>query len=275
MKTKKSSISMKTMATMIVAFLFTAFLNAQFEVPNPNTPGSQTAEEVRATSSVDYDISTLAVAGEEIRWAVRGGTITAGGVVTTSGDTSIVEWTVDADVITVNWDTDITATPIGSAPGEIFVQKRTGSGCPSQLQELDITMWNNASADLTDGDISICSGTSLGGTLTIDLTGAPDPGADGFVVTYNVVATGLTDLGANALDATGSTVTSNGPTVSIALPDGLVNTTGANATYTVTLTSMYDDFTGNGTLVDSEYVVTVNPVPVTGDINSSSSLTRR
>lgn len=275
MKTKKSSISMRTMATMIVAMMFTALLNAQFETPNPNTPGSQTAEEVRATSSVDYDISTLAVPGEEIRWAVRGGTITAGGVVTTSGDTSIVEWTVDADIITVNWDTDITATPIGSAPGEIFVQKRTGSGCPSQLQELDITMWNNASADLTDGDITICSGTSLGGTLTIDLTGAPDPVADGFVVTYNVVATGLTDLGANALDATGSTVTSNGPTVTIPLPDGLVNTTGANATYTVTLTSMYDDFTGNGTLVDSEYVVTVNPVPVTGDINSSSSLTRR
>jgi hypothetical protein len=275
MKTKKSTISMKTMAIMIVAMTFTALLNAQFEIPNPNTPGSQTAEEVRATSSVDYDITADWVAGEQIRWAVRGGTITAGGVVTTSGDTSIVEFTVDATTITVNWDTDITATPIGSAAGEIFVQKRTGSGCPSQLQELDITMWNNASADLTDADISICSGTSLGGTLTIDLTGAPDPVADGFVVTYNVVATGLTDLGANALDATGSTVTSNGPTVTIALPDGLVNTTGANATYTVTLTAMYDDFSGNGTLVDSEYVVTVNPVPVTGDINSSSSLTRR
>ena len=265
------------MATAVVAFLFTAFLNAQFEAPNPNSPGSQTAEEVRTGSTITYDLTANHSAGESYRWAVRGGTITAGGVVTTSGDTSIVEWTVDANTITVNWDADLSAAPVGSAPGEIIVQKRSGSSCPSQLQVLGITEWNNPTATLADPALSICSGETVGGNITIDLTGAPDGVADGFEVTYNVTATGLTDLGGNSLNATGSTVVSNTAQVTIALPDGLVNTTASAVDYVVTLTAMTDDFTTpNGTILgDGTYTITVDPVPDTGDINSSFSLTRR
>ena len=277
MKTKKYSIAMKIMVTMTVAFMFTEFLNAQFVIPNPNTPGSQTAEEVRTGSSITYDLTGNHTAGEQYRWAVRGGTITAGGTVTVSGDSSIVEWTVDANTITVNWDVDLSSLPVGSAPGEIIVQKRSGAGCPSQLQVLNITEWNNPSATLTDAALSNGSGEAVGGSITIDLTGAPDPAADGFVVTYNVTATGLTDLGGNPLDATGSTVVSNTNQVTIALPDGLVNPTAAPIDFVITLTSMTDDFTTpTGTILgDGTYTITVNPVPTTGNINSASSLTRR
>ena len=278
MKTKKYSITMKTMATMFVAFLFSAFLNAQFEIPNPNNPGSQTAEEVRTGSTITYDLTANHSAGEQYRWAVRGGTITAGGTVTTSGDSSIVEWTVDAHTITVNWDEDLSSTPIGSAAGEIIVQKRSGSACPSQLQVLDITEWNDPSATLADPALTICSGEAVGGNITIDLTGAPDNGAgNGFTVTYDVTATGLTDLGGNSLNATGSTVVSNTDQVTIALPDGLVNTTSSPVDFVVTLTAMTDDFTTpNGSILgDGTYTITVDPVPDTGDINSSFSLTRR
>ena len=264
------------MATMIVAFLFSAFLNAQFETPNPSTPGAQTAEEVRTGSTITYDLTANHTAGEQYRWAVRGGTITAGGTVTTSGDSSIVEWTVDANIITVNWDTDLSAAPVGSAPGEIIVQKRSGSSCPSQLQVLDITEWNNPTATLADPTLTICSGEAVGGNITIDLTGTPGDNV-GLVVTYNVTATGLTDLGGNSLNATGSTVVSNTDQVTIALPDGLVNPTGAAIDYVVTLTAMIDDFTtpDGSILGDGTYTITVDPVPVTGDINSSTSLLRR
>jgi hypothetical protein len=278
MKTKKYSIAKKALLAAAFSFVFSAFLLGQFETPNPDSPNTQTGEEIRSSAtgfSIDYDIFANHVAGEQYRWVVRGGTITAGGTVTTDGDSSIVEWTTDAHTITVSWDTDLSSTPIGSAIGEVIVQKRTGNGCPSQLQILPITMWNPATADLQDADIAICSGEPVGGSVTIDLTGAPDPSADGFEVTYNVTATGLTDLGGNPLDATGSTVTSNGPTVTIPLPDGLINGTSADATYTITLTSMHDDFTGTGTLGDDTYQIVVHPTPETGEINSSSSLVRR
>lgn len=276
MKTMKYSVSMKSVAALVFAFAFSAFLNAQFQVPSPSTPGSQTAEDVRATSNVDYDITVLG--GESVRWAVIGGTITAGGTVTTSGDSSIIEFTAGASTITVNWDEDLSAAPIGSAAGQVIVQKTTGAGCPSQLQILDITQWNNPTADMTDLALEICSGEPVGGNIAIDLTGAPDDGGgDGFTVTYNVVATGLTDLGGNALNVTGSTAVSNTDQVTIALPDGLINPTAAPIDFVVTLTAMTDDFTTpDGVFTgDVNYTITVNPVPTTGEINSSSSLTRR
>lgn len=275
MKTRKHSFWKEALLALMFCFVFPVFLLAQFETPTPDSPNTQAGEEVRSMSAIDYDLSATHVAGEEYRWVVRGGTITAGGAVTSSGDSSIIEWTANAFAITVDWDTDISATPIGSAPGEIIVQKRSGNGCPSQLQILPLTMWNDPTANLLDADFAICSGSAVGGSITIDLTGAPDPVADGFQVTYDVTATNLTDLGGSPLDAVGSTVVSNGSSVTIPLPDGLINTTLANATFTITLTDMHDDFTGNGALLDDTFTITVYPTPVTGDINSSSSLVRR
>jgi hypothetical protein len=275
MKTKKYSILKKAVAAAMFSIAFTTILNAQFL--NPTVANTQAGEEVRSIvsgSTVTYDLTLNHVTGEEYRWAVRGGNITTAGS-SPSGDSLIINWTTDLDAITVDWNQDLSATPIGSALGEIIVQKRNAGGCYGQIQVLPITMWNPATADLVDADIEVCSGDAIGDSITINLTGAPDSAADGFEVTYDIVATDLTDLGSNSLDATGSVAVSNTNTVTIALPDGLVNAQTADRTFTITLTAMHDDFQGNGTLIDSEYIITVHPTPTTGTINSSSSLTRR
>jgi hypothetical protein len=275
MKTRKYSNLRKAAIAAMLSFAFGSLLNAQFS--NPTVAITQGGEEVRSIvtgNTITYDLSADHVAAEEYRWVVRGGDITSVGF-TTSGDSLVVDWTSDLTAITVDWNQDLTATPIGSAAGEIIVQKRNTGGCYGQIQVLPITMWNEATASVVDPDIEICSGDAVGGSITINLTGAPDPVADGFEVTYDIVATDLTDLGGSPVDASGSTVLSNSNTVTIPLPDGLVNATTADRTFTLTLTAMHDDFTGNGSLIDSEYVITVHPTPVTGPIISGSSLTRR
>jgi hypothetical protein len=282
MKTKKYSNSLKALAAVVFTFLFSAFLNAQFVQPAPGSNTNLLDEEVRATSSVSYDLNANHTAGDTYRWVVRGGTIDDNGgtlTVTTSGDSSIVEFLTDLASIDVVWDTDITGTPIGSAPGEIIVQKTVGGTCASQLQVLDITMWNPATAnlDLTGLVTELCSGELLGGNLAVDLTGAPDLVADGFDITYTVVATGgLTDLLGVGLDGTGNTIQDNDALAQIVLPAGIVNPTAADQTLTITLTAVQDDFDVVGSIgAIATYVITVHPTPSTGEINSSSSLTRR
>lgn len=282
MKTKKYSISKKAFMAEVFAFSFSAFLNAQFVNPAPASNANTTPEEVRATSSITYDLSLNHTSGDTYRWVVRGGTIDdAGGTltVTSDGDSSIVEWTADLELITVDWDTDITATPIGSAPGEVIVQKTAGGTCASEIQTLDITMWNPATAalDVTGLITEMCSGDALGFTVPTDLTGAPNVTADGFVIDYSYAATGgLTTLLGAAVDGTTGQVLDNDATAQIPLPDGLINPTGADQTFTLTLTAMLDDFDEGGSVAASAtYVITVHPTPETGEINSGSSLTRR
>ena len=268
----------KALMAMSFIFILSPFVTAQFVPPIPSVPGVQTAEEVRNTTSVTYNLNNASHnPGEEYRWAVLGGTIDDPAAATV-GDSSILEWTADGHTVDVDWLTVI-GSPIGSMPGEIIVQKRTpGSSCYSEFQLLDITMWNPATADLDlTGLVTVmCSGDGLGGILPVDLTGAPDPLADGFVVTYSISAAGLTDLGGTPLDVVNATATSNTETASIPLPDGIINTTGATTTFTLTMTEMHDDFDGLGSLgATTTYVITVHPTPVTGEINSSFSLVRR
>lgn len=282
MKSKKYPILMKAFTAVVIAFAFSAFLNAQFVTPAPSSNANVDPEEVRATSTITYDLSTNHNAGDTYRWVVIGGTIDdAGGtlIVDTDGDSSIVEWTTDLELITVNWDTDITATPIGSAPGEVIVQKTVGGTCASELQTLDITMWNPATAnlDVTGLLTEMCSGEALGFTVPTDLTGAPNSSADGFVIDYAYSATGgLTTLLGAAVDGTTGQVLDNDELAQIPLPDGLINPTTTDQTFTLTLTAMLDDFDEGGSVAASvSYTITVHPTPVTGEINSSSSLTRR
>lgn len=283
MKTKKYSISMKAFVALVFAFAFSAFLNAQFVTPAPGSNANVLPEEVRATSTVSYDLTANHTIGDTYRWVVRGGTIDdAGGTltVTTSGDSSIVEFLTDLVSINVDWDTDITATPIGSALGEVIVQKTLGGTCASQLQTLGITMWNPATAnlDLTGLLIELCSGDALGFTVPADLTGAPNATVGGFEVdwAYAVTAGALTDLTSGAVDAVTGTVVDNDALAQIPLPDGLINTGLVDATFELTLTAMLDDFDEGGSVAASAtYIITVHPTPATGEINSGFSLTRR
>ena len=281
MKTKKYSISLKALAAVVFTFAFSAFLNAQgFVTPAPVSNTQVPAEEVRAASTVTYDLNNINhTPGDSYRWVVRGGTIAGGTGV--APDSSVLDWTVDATLITVTWDNTIVG-PLGSDPGEIIVQKRVGGSCASQLQILDITMWNPATAnlDLSGLITEMCSGEALGFTVPTDLTGAPDPGLNnGFDVAweYEVTAGGLTDLTTAAVDGLTGTEFSNTALAQIPLPDGLINTGTTDATFTVRLTAMQDDFNVAGSVgAIFEYTITVHPTPATGDINSiPAGLTRR
>jgi len=273
---------------MLTLFLFGA-VNAQFETPNPVaalTP--QLLEEVRTDSSITYSLVANHIADEQYRWAVIGGTITGtnnGATVTTEGtgaaDSSVVEFSANTYEITVTWDADLSSTPIGSFAGEIWVQKKSVDACPSQLQMLPVTQWNMATAEIDAGsaDFEICSGDAVGGTITLNLTGAPDDGAgNGFQVTYDITSNGnLTDLGGGSIGATGQTTVSNTATATIPLPDGLIssNTTG-DETFEIVLTAMHDDFDGDGLLVNkTTFEITVHPTVETGPIVSGRSLSRR
>ena len=273
MKTKKYSISMKALAALVFAFTFSAFLNGQgFVIPAPSLNTQATAEEVRAASTVTYDLNNVNhTSGDSYRWVVRGGTIAGGTGV--APDSSVLDWTVDATLITVTWNNTIVG-PLGSDPGQIIVQKRVGGSCASQLQILNITMWNPATAnfDLATLITEMCSGEAFAFAVPVDLTGAPDPGVNnGFDVAweYEDLSGDLETLTGTAVDGLSGTEFSNISSVDIPLPDGLVNIGTSDATFTVRLTAMQDDFNVAGTVgAIFEYNITVHPTPATGDINS-------
>lgn len=275
MKTKNYSVSMKAVLTIVAAFLFTAFVNAQsFQTPNPDAAVLQTpTEDVRTTNSIVYNLLGTHTAGEQYRWEVTGGTITGG---TDVAGVSVIDFTADAHTITVLWD-DVPASAIVAFSGQIQVQKISVNSCPSQVNTLPINIWNLPTANITDTDAEFCSGGATAGTITVELEGAPNATADGFRVEYEYVAPDVEDgLGA-AQDGITGFVLSNTSSVTIPLPANLINTVAtADRTFTVNLTLMQDDFDGlDGTWTDGSYVITVHPTLETGDIQSATSLLRR
>ena len=284
MKTIKNSISMRAFLSAVFAISFAVLVNGQFETPDPDLPETQTPEEeVRTGSTVEYTLDNGShVAGEAYRWEISGGTITAAPGGTISGSGTVVEFAVDAHTITVDWD-QAPASAITSLGAEIRVQKKSGNGCPSQIQTLPINVWNLATAEIATGTEDICSGAAPSvATIPVALTGAPDGTNDGFAVDYSfTIPTGLDALdGSGVAVAASGTVTTDGSSVDIPLPATLINTTsGASLSdldFVVTLTGMHDDFTGGGDVSGSgTYTITVHPVPETGDIQSDFSLTRR
>ncbi len=278
MKTiNRSKSMMKAVLTLAMAVVFTAMVNGQFETPTPDSPITQNpTEEVRTGSTITYDLTASHSANDEYRWEISGGTITSvnGGGTIVGG--TVVEFTVDANTITIDWD-QAPAGDIASLSAQIQVQKKSADGCYSQVNTLPINVWNAASATITTAAEDICSGEAPGvAVVTVALTGAPDGSTDGFAVDYSFsVPVGLSALDGGGLDvATSGTVTTDGATVNIPMPASFVNSGSTDLDFVVSLTRMNDDFTGDGAY-SGTYTVTVHPVPETGNIVSSSSLTRR
>jgi len=281
MKTKMYSISMKAVLTIVAAFVFTAFVNGQFLTPDPDSPVTQApSEEVRTGSSITYDLDngnhTL---GEQYRWVVTGGTITAvngAGAISGAGS-NIVEFAANAHTITVDWD-QAPASAIVSLASTIEVQKLSPEGCPSQLQTLDVDVWNLATGTITTATDSICSGSAPAvANIPVALTGAPDGGGAGFSISYSFTVPADLDAldGGGAPVATTGTLTTDGASIDIPMPATLINnSTTGDVDFVVSLTAMNDDFTGAGAF-SGTYTLTVLQVPVTGDIESTLSLTRR
>jgi hypothetical protein len=219
------------------------------------------------------NLSTYTVPGpatDEYSWQVVGGTVTvpAAGV-TGSGtavDPYVVPFAVGNQSITVQWPAD--NNNITSVSGNVSTQRKvahTTVSCPSAIQSLNLDFWSAATITIIDADYEICSGDATVGPITVQFTGAPN-----FDYTYEI--TDLDGTTAAPVTVTGAT----GPTQNIALPANLVNTsTTVDQTYIVTLTSMNDDFTGSGTMIDATFTITVHPTVQTGNITSDKALTRR
>jgi hypothetical protein len=219
------------------------------------------------------NLSTYTVPGpatDEYGWQVVGGTVTvpAAGVTGsgTVGDPYVVPFAVGRQSITVQWPAD--NNNITSVAGNVSTQRKvahTTVSCPSAIQSLDLDFWSAPTIKINDADYEICSGDATLGDVTVQFTGAPN-----FDYTYEV--TGLDGTTAAPVTVTGA----SSATQTIAIPANLVNTsTTVDQTYIVTLTSMNDAFTGNGTITDATFTITVHPTVQTGNITSNKALTRR
>lgn len=280
MKTRKFNVSMKAVLAAVMCLSFSFALNAQFQTPDPDNPVTQSPlEEVRTGTTVTYDVDDNHTGGELYRWEISGGTITSAPGGTISGGGTVVEFAADVHTIVVDWS-QAPATATGSVSAQVQVQKQNTDGCYSQIQTLPITIWNEATAAITTASEAICSGGSPTiANVPVALTGAPDGTVDGFAVEYLfTIPADLTALdGLGNPVATSGTVTTDGSSVNIPLPAALINDTGGDLNFVVSLTRMNDDFAGDGDISGSgTYTITVHPVPTTGDIQSNPApLTRR
>ena len=247
---------------------------------------SQTIEERKGAVST-YSVAAGALT-DEFTWTIEAAVAPVvvpapdGGGTGTIGDPFIINYAANLTSIQVTWDAG--TADILSTAGEVTVQRRIGS-CESLVQTLDLTFWSNPTAVIApaETDLTVCSAEVItGGSITIDLIGAPDASESvtgGFQVIYDVAVSdpALTVTGPNGPIGVGQTVNSlDGPTVTIPLPDALVNTTSSVQTYTITLSTVEDDFDDGPYAIASEvYTITVNPIPTTGIISSTGTLTRR
>jgi len=275
MKTKKYSVVKKAIlaSAMMCLIAGTAF--------------SQTVEERKGGTST-YSV-TAGAPTDEYRWTIEADVApvsvsVAGSGTGGPGDPYIIDWTADLTSIDIEWAAD--ASPgITSTVGEVTVQKRINAGaiCPSPVQTMDITFWSVPTAVIDPGemDLDVCSAEAIGGSITINLTGAPDAGQsgnDGFEVIYDVAVDDptLSVSGTTGDVGDDQSVPSDGATVTIPLPDALINTDNVEHTYTITLTDVQDDFDDGPYAVTGQvYTITVYPTPSTGVIQSTGSLTRR
>ena len=80
---------------------------------------------------------------------------------------------------------DVTVEKIRAISKDMALIISVGSGTISDLgkypaSEDGIDFWSMPTASLADADVEICSGDAIGGSVTINLTGAPDGALDGF-----------------------------------------------------------------------------------------------
>ena len=274
MKTKKYSVMTKAVLAFMMMFLISGIAF------------SQTIEERKGATS-NYSVAAGAPT-DEYTWTVAAAVAPTSVLpAPTSGsgtiaDPYVITWTADLTDIDVTWVAD-GSPDIASTAGAVTVQKRIAGAvtCTSALQTMDISFWSDPSAAVATADQDVCSADAIGGSITIDLTGAPDAGesgGDGFEVIYDVAVSdpALTVTGPNGPTGAGQSVTSDGATVTIPLPDALANTDASPQTYTITLSTVQDDFNdGPYAVAGQVYTITVYPTPTTGIITSDGALTRR
>lgn len=251
----------------MIAFLAIVSFNnikAQFA---PATINVQDAIEERKGNVSTYTVPGPAT--DAYAWAVVGGTITSPIGATgsgTAGDPYLVPFVAGQQTIVVQWPAD--DNTITSTGGNVSVQRQVASGalaCPSLIQSMDVVLWSNPTAAISNADYEICSGDVTLGDITVNLTGAPD-----FSYTYTVTDLDGSVSAAQVISNVGTA------TSTITIPGNLVNTTSTvDQTYIITVTAMNDDFQGDGTVTDATFTITVHPTIETGIITGNNTLNRR
>ena len=264
----KTNSVLRTLAIAVFTVIFSNSLVAQFigSTTNDQTP----IVEERKGGTTTYSLPVGSPATDDYTWAVTGDVVSISPA-PNSGDGSasdpyVINWTTGLTSIQVRWAAD--DSTITSVDGNVSVQQRLPSGtivCPSQIQSWYVVLWSEATATIATADFEVCSGDAVGGSITVNFTGAPN-----FDFTYTITDVEGVVTTVNETDITGGSFT-------IDLPANLVNTsaTSSDQTYVITLTQMNDDFTGNGALLNDTFTITVHPTVVTGPISSSRPLERR
>jgi len=249
----------------IAALLLLISLSSSGQLVGNDTIDQAPVQEVRKGTTVQYSVSTGHIAGEQYSWEIVGGTPipAANSGAGTAANPYVVNFTPNLHTISIHWGTD-DQTIVGLA-GLVRVQKRTNTGCISVVQSLAITRWSVATISITDADYILCSGDPTTDHITARFTGAPNfnfkytiKNLDGTTSAEQIV-TGVTTATAN-----------------IPLPLNLVNPSAlGDQTFVVTITQVNDSFTGDGTIVDGIFTITVHPAVSTGTIQASPVLQRR
>ncbi len=254
----------------LVTFCLAIVLNpAKSQFIGYEIDSSLTCADVRKGTVVEYSLESDAQPGEEFRWEVTGGKIITPGA---SGDgtttnPSVLEFTEDIHTVDIQWQSDDSTS--GFFDGNILVQKKLVSGCASIIAKQKIRQWSMPTASIAknNSDFTICSGETVGGYIVVDLTGAAD-----YTFSYSIKSNGLTDETGKAINTEHITVTTSNDTAHIVLPARLVNPSEAASKYfTIELTSMNDDFLGDGEIVPNrkEFTITVYPSVKVGTIKST------
>ena len=266
----RNTIAMKNVTTrcLLVACLMFTLNPAKSQFIGTETDSSLNFVEVRKGAVVEYSLESDASPGEEFRWEVTGGKIITSGAVGdgTIASPSVLEFTTDLHTIEVQWQADDSTSAF--VTGNILVQKISAGGCAGIITKQAVRLWSmpTASIDKNNTDFTICSGDMVGGFIVVDLTGAA-----GYTFSYSITSNGLTDENDNAINTEHLTLTTMNDTAHIALPGRLFNPSVASGKYyTIELTAMNDDFSGDGEIVTSraKFTITVNPTVKVGDIES-------
>ena len=249
--------------------LFLLFHPGKSQFFGTETDSSLAVEDVRKGTVVEYSLKDDAKPGEEFRWEVTGGKIITTGAVGagTAADPSVLEFTTDMHTIEVQWQPDDSTS--SSFTSSILVQKKTTDQCASSILKQDINQWSmpTAAIDRVYPGFTICSGESVGGYIVVDLTGAA-----GYTFGYSIKSNGLKDETGKAINTEFHEITTSNDTAHISLPALLTNpSVAASKYYTIELTSMHDDFEGDGEIVTDrkDFTITVYPSVKVGTIKST------
>lgn len=254
---------------VIAICLLIAFCPLKSQFIGTDIDSSMNFQEVRKGSIVEYSLKSDAVTNDEFRWEVYGGIILTPGA---TGDGSVanpsrIEFSPDLHTIEVQWNTDDSTSQF--IDGSVLVQKRPVAGCISNILKLKIKQWSNPTASIASNfpDFDICSGDSVRGFIVVNFTGAP-----GFICNYSIKSNGLRNENNRAINAVHRSINTSNDTAHIMLPLILTNPSKASDKYfTIELTSMTDDFQGNGTIVQNKesFTITVYPSVSIGTIQST------